>query len=205
MSFIFDEPFSMKQLNIMFPLYDGDYQLSKVLYGFVVVTFLWLSVAMTWICLKVYKYDINQTNSRQITSQTVQYVMAFTIPWIFNLVLSYIDEKEYFLSSYDSSDTITAISIVDAIIFPLQGLFNALVYMRPRYYKMKSKHPDLSFIELLKKVIWKQKVSGQPSMTTFEFDVAVSDDFNNQTGIGESNPFASNEEKCVSQDAEILK
>ena len=33
-----------------------------------------------------------------------------------------------------------------AIFFPLQGFFNAIIYLRPRYLKQKKENPDRSFI-----------------------------------------------------------
>lgn len=34
-----------------------------------------------------------------------------------------------------------------AIFFPLQGFFNAIIYLRPRYLKQKQKNPDRSIVD----------------------------------------------------------
>lgn len=48
-------------------------------------------------------------------------------------------------------------SVVNAIIFPLQGLFNILVYVRPRYLKMKQKYPDKTFLAICLQVFTRNR------------------------------------------------
>ena len=38
--------------------------------------------------------------------------------------------------------------VLMAIFFPLQGFFNAIIYLRPRYLKHKSANPDRSFLAI---------------------------------------------------------
>ena len=48
------------------------------------------------------------------------------------------------------------LSAVVCVFWPLQGLWNLIIYARPRYQNLKHKHPDMSFLVILFMSIWQR-------------------------------------------------
>lgn len=121
------------------------------LYAFVVFTFFWLSFCMAWVWKtvldqerKLDKYQQDgqrgdRKHSRNIASQALFYVVAFTIPWVWGVIIYIIDDEQTVFKYRSHDDAITWLHIVNTVIFPMQGLFNVLVYVRPRYLRLRKK------------------------------------------------------------------
>jgi hypothetical protein len=45
-----------------------------------------------------------------------------------------------------------ALKVLQVIFFPLQGFFNCLIYLRPRFLRLTAKHPYIAVCELIKQV-----------------------------------------------------
>lgn len=119
------------------------------LYAEVWTIFIFISIAMFMVYLKVlsteravdkYRRGANskeesRKQSRKVANQAMLYVGAFYMTWIFGTVTRLVqltqDGKIYF-----------PIIIMMTIFFPLQGFFNCIVYLRPRYMRYTQKHPD---------------------------------------------------------------
>ncbi len=113
-----------------------------LLYIFVCTTFLWLIIAMASIFHKVhavekkaqrYAHSSSNDNSREVAMQALFYAIAYTIPWIWAPIRGAIDTADIIFKYPTADNAVVALSIVNAVIFPLQGLLNFLVYLRPRY------------------------------------------------------------------------
>jgi hypothetical protein len=65
--------------------------------------------------------------------QALFYAIAYTIPWIWAPIRGAIDTADIIFKYPTADNAVVALSIVNAVIFPLQGLLNFLVYLRPRY------------------------------------------------------------------------
>jgi len=121
------------------------------LYACVVFAFFWLSFCMSWVWKTVfdqerkldkYRQDgqgSERKHSRNIASQALFYVVAFTMPYVWGMIIYIIDDEQTVFEYRSHDDAITWLHIVNAIIFPLQGLFNVLVYVRPRYLRLRTK------------------------------------------------------------------
>ena len=119
------------------------------LYACVVFAFFWLSFCMSWVWKTVfdqerkldkYRQDgqgSERKHSRNIASQALFYVVAFTMPYVWGMIIYIIDDEQSVFEYRSHDDAITWLHIVNAIIFPLQGLFNVLVYVRPRYLRLR--------------------------------------------------------------------
>lgn len=80
--------------------------------------------------------------SRQIAVQGMLYVLAFYTSWFFpsiQRILNLLNKPSNF-----------ALQMLDTSLLPLQGLLNALIYVRPRYLRLHRQHPDLSRWQLLR-------------------------------------------------------
>ena len=81
----------------------------------------------------------DRKHSRNIASQALFYVVAFTIPWVWGVIIYIIDDEQTVFKYRSHDDAITWLHIVNTVIFPMQGLFNVLVYVRPRYLRLRKK------------------------------------------------------------------
>eukprot|EP00573_Skeletonema_grethae_P007599 CAMPEP_0201710586 /NCGR_PEP_ID=MMETSP0578-20130828/58706_1 /ASSEMBLY_ACC=CAM_ASM_000663 /TAXON_ID=267565 /ORGANISM="Skeletonema grethea, Strain CCMP 1804" /LENGTH=735 /DNA_ID=CAMNT_0048199617 /DNA_START=286 /DNA_END=2493 /DNA_ORIENTATION=+ len=117
------------------------------LYGFVCVTFLWLIIAMTTIFCKVrgvekksrqYSHSSSSGNSREVVMQALFFCVAYLIPWIWAPIQAGVDTADLIFTHPNADDLVIALSIANAVLFPLQGFFNFLVYLRPRYTQVTS-------------------------------------------------------------------
>jgi len=66
--------------------------------------------------------------STKVAKQGLLYVIAFIVPWLFGITLSVLKEQNY--GDIEVNQPV-AIEVTNAIIWPLGGLLNFLVYMRP--------------------------------------------------------------------------
>lgn len=73
----------------------------------------------------------------------IHYVVAFIFPWIFGITVGIMRHQTYgdISASARLSDAMTALDIVNAIIWPLKGFFTFLAYMRPARGKRRAQHP----------------------------------------------------------------
>jgi hypothetical protein len=72
----------------------------------------------------------------QVCRQSIWYVGTFYATWIIPGVFLFM------WKFYPDSPSAVWYGIPVAILTPLQGCFNAMVYFRPRYLRYKRKHPD---------------------------------------------------------------
>jgi len=103
-------------------------------YGFVVATFAWLGCAMIMIFHSVHttekrsrKYRRRDDSSahsqaREVAAQALLYSLAYCIPWIWTLILSFIDTGQGVFRSAAIDNSLTALNIVNVVVFPLQGV-----------------------------------------------------------------------------------
>jgi hypothetical protein len=77
--------------------------------------------------------------TRQIAVQSFFYVFAYLMVFIFAFFL-------FILESIDpvgfESGNYFPLQVLGAMFFPLQGLFDALIYLRPRYYRFRKHFPE---------------------------------------------------------------
>lgn len=96
---------------------------------------------------------------RLITSQAFLFVASYVVSNIISYFLRYIEsqatswvqEKELPLRYYP-------LMVLQAILLPLQGLFNMMVYIRPKLLKNHAEFPKESPSWHLKRAIWGSKV-----------------------------------------------
>ena len=97
--------------------------------------------------------------TRQIAVQSFLYVFAYLMVFIFSFCV-------FILESTDpvgfESDKYFPLQVLAAMFFPLQGLFDAVIYLRPRYYRFRKHFPEKSWWFALQKAVWTR---GTPAET----------------------------------------
>jgi hypothetical protein len=73
--------------------------------------------------------------SKQVAHQALAYVGAFFLTWIFGTIARLMQQ-----SKEDVSKSYRPLLLLQTIFFPLQGFFNALVYLRPRFVQYREAH-----------------------------------------------------------------
>ena len=83
-----------------------------------------------------YSHSSPGGNSRDVAMQALFYCVSYSIPWIWAPIKASIDTADIVFTRPNADDAVVALSIVNAVFFPLQGFFNFLIYLRPRYAQM---------------------------------------------------------------------
>ena len=81
-------------------------------------------------------------HSRRFANQAMFYVLSFWLTWLFPTCT----RISQFITGGSSPFPFTALF---CIFIPLQGFFNVMVYLRPRYLKFKKEHSDKNICQLL--------------------------------------------------------
>jgi hypothetical protein len=76
--------------------------------------------------------------STEIAVQGILYVGGFYICWFFPTLQRIIELTQETRKNY------YPLQFLDSFLLPLQGLFNALVYLRPKFQAYRKKHPEVS-------------------------------------------------------------
>lgn len=81
-----------------------------------------------------------RSKSSLVRKQGVRYCIAFFFPWIFGISAVVLKNQTFVdlasASRYD--DAVTALSVANAIIWPLKGLFTFIAYIRPSRERVKT-------------------------------------------------------------------
>eukprot|EP00984_Skeletonema_dohrnii_P014787 scaffold6280_cov79-Skeletonema_dohrnii-CCMP3373.AAC.2 len=77
-------------------------------------------------------------SSKDVAMQALLFTISYAIPWIWAPIKAGIDTADIIFTNPNADDAVIALSIVNVIIFPLQGFFNFLVYLRPRYGQVRT-------------------------------------------------------------------
>ena len=100
---------------------------------------------------------LNDT-ARQTVFQSLLYIGASLIPFILltvHEVLTYVKN--------DQQITRFVVSLLVKLIVPLQGLFNLIIYVRPRYIALRQRRGDsLSFFKIMKYIVVGEAPLSQP-------------------------------------------
>jgi hypothetical protein len=157
---------------------------SKIVFGFVGITLLILFASMILIIHASYEYGrkmrvrmtlsssssmpassrLRNSMAKDITVQALMYVFAFVLTWTFSIVTFFKDT--------------TGIAIAKQIFQPLQGFFNALIFLYHKVYDLKRVEPDLSAYECLGRIIrspYKQHQLYISNLTLVDVDKFVED------------------------------
>jgi rhamnose transport system substrate-binding protein len=125
------------------------------LYAWVFAVFVYMAVCMTWIHHVVLSSERatdrwtqaahqrrKRNLSRNVAVSGLRYVVAFIFPWIFAITVSIMRNQAYgdISASARLSDAMTALEIVNAVIWPLKGFFTFLAYMRPSRSTRRARH-----------------------------------------------------------------
>jgi len=83
-------------------------------------------------------------NSQETVTQATLYVAAFSCSYIFSLV------------SYTiAGDRISfALMFLDALFYPLQGFWNFITFIRPRYILLRKLYPEKRFVWIIKIILF---------------------------------------------------
>ena len=81
-------------------------------------------------------------HSRRFANQAMFYVLSFWITWLFPTCT----RVSQFITGGSSPFVFIALF---TIFIPLQGFFNVLVYLRPKYLRFKKRHADKNVCQLI--------------------------------------------------------
>ncbi len=87
-------------------------------------------------------------------AQALLYVCAFFFTYIFTTVVFIID-------NFLGMEVPYPILLLQGIFQPLQGFWNFLAYIRPRYHFISSLHPEKGFLERFKMTVFQQPIPVQ--------------------------------------------
>lgn len=87
------------------------------------------------------KVNGTEKKIRKSYKQASVYVAAYFFPFLFPTI-------HYSIKSFLGRRSFTTWLLM-AIFMPLQGFFNAIVFIRPRFIALRQRHPNLSFIKSL--------------------------------------------------------
>jgi len=82
--------------------------------------------------------------ARSVFIQSILYVSAFVLSWSWTTI--------YHLVEWITGVSVPWITLLINTFLPLQGFFNAFIYARPRYIRLKKRHGHLNFRQLIKLV-----------------------------------------------------
>lgn len=82
--------------------------------------------------------DDNRRKTRQVANQALLFCGALYLTWIFTTLTRIFQTVQ--------GITYFPLLVLMSIFFPLQGFFNCLIYLRPRYLKERRKSPEKSFL-----------------------------------------------------------
>lgn len=80
-----------------------------------------------------------------ISSQALLFVASYAMCNIWNVILFLVLGKATVVDQ-----TMYPLAVIEAITLPLQGLFNVIVFVRPKYLRRRQQHPKLSWLETAK-------------------------------------------------------
>ena len=142
---------------------------------------------------KMDRYSVNSSATRALTKQTTLqgfwYTVAFAVAW-WPFILASIIKIFAGLQSI-------ALYYISAVTFPLQGLFNAFLYFRPRYKAARERHGQDSRIKSICRIL---HVSMLPMVNSFKTDktrktdndeMPINNDGDGEVGASDKNGNAS--------------
>jgi hypothetical protein len=121
-------------------------------YAIVWSAILWVTAGMTSIYMKARAQEREQYaeargapqrggKSKNVVIQAGLFVGALYLTWIFTTIT-----RIYQITTGNNN---FALLVLMATFFPLQGFFNCMVYLRPRYLRCRSRNPDAPMRQIL--------------------------------------------------------
>lgn len=121
--------------------------------------------------------DMEQKSSyaRSVFIQSILYVGAFFLSWSWATI--------FHLVAWITGVSVPWITLLINTFLPLQGFFNAFIYVRPRYLRLKKKHVHLSKWDLVKLVFFPDSQGVAKTSTNVNQNSSTVDE---STNIGKS-------------------
>jgi len=82
-----------------------------------------------------------KSKTRKVADQAMLFVSALYLTWIFTTLTR--------IFQITQGKTYYPLLVLMAIFFPLQGFFNASIYLRPRYLRIRAAQPDMKIRNVL--------------------------------------------------------
>ena len=82
--------------------------------------------------------------ARSVFIQSILYIGAFVLTWSWSAIS--------FVVAWTTGKSVPWITVLANMFIPLQGFFNAFIYARPRYIRLKKKNGHMGFRQLIKLV-----------------------------------------------------
>jgi hypothetical protein len=114
----------------------------------------------------------NRVLSRRFAAQACLYVAAFFISWIFPMVQIIVTKR--------TDELYTPFLFLIVVFSPLQGFFDALIYIRPRYLKYKRKQQRRGSAT---PVPWKAMVQAISILEDLDDNVGDQDDLDDEEDV----------------------
>ena len=93
----------------------------------------------------------NNENIQQTLIQALLYVATFFLAHIFYPVISFVNIN--YVAVEENRNIYFPLVVLVKLFAPSLGFWNFFIYIRPRYYQLRKRHPDVSGLELMRKIL----------------------------------------------------
>jgi len=111
---------------------------------------------------------MSNDNVRQSLIQALLYVASFFVTYSPYGTTFFVNMK--FDAVEKNRNIFFPLVALAKIFMPAQGVWNVLIYIRPRYHEVKRRHPDQSSIMLLRKIIFNAKLTSTAQVAVEQAD-----------------------------------
>ena len=123
---------------------------SMVSLGFLLVSILGICSSVRFEArqaTRIYQYNSTRGATHAVVQQSIIYAVVFinTYVWVF---------LRYFLRRATNQRLLYAVRFLSELMLPLQGFFNFLIFIRPRYKKIRHSFPRASFFFVIKETLF---------------------------------------------------
>lgn len=102
--------------------------------------------------------------TRQVATQAFLYVLVFLNCTIWAIVLRTLDGWE--VANRESESTFLVLILLAHALSPAQGFLNLLVYIRPRYVRLRHRYSCITRFEALRLALWSEPIPGRKASST---------------------------------------
>eukprot|EP00980_Cylindrotheca_fusiformis_P015224 scaffold4225_cov128-Cylindrotheca_fusiformis.AAC.4 len=104
---------------------------------------------------------------RLVFSQAVLYVLFFVLCHTWTGIIGLLEfQKKGVANELEMVVNFYGLFLLQAVLTPLQGFFNMLVYIRPKYLKMRREYPEETWLKLVRHVIFDNDHQPKPTPAT---------------------------------------
>jgi len=94
-----------------------------------------------------------------VGKQSFLYCLAYFLSFIWPTAIGVLDGRDFEKKNVNAGDVYFPLMVCVSLLLPAQGLFNSLVYFRPKYLSARKQYPKESKIWAMKRAVLGRRVS----------------------------------------------